>query len=55
ASTLTQQTARQFFLTLEKTWVRKLKEVLLALRIEREFTKEEILTLYLNKVNFGDA
>jgi len=55
ASTLTQQTARQFFLTLEKTWVRKFKEILLALRIEGEFTKEEILTLYLNKVNFGDA
>ncbi len=55
ASTLTQQTARQFFLTLEKTWVRKIKEILLALRIEREFTKEEIITLYLNKVNFGDA
>ena len=55
ASTLTQQTARQFFLTLEKTWVRKLSEILLALRIEREFGKEEILTLYLNKVNFGDA
>ncbi|MDH5753522.1 MAG: transglycosylase domain-containing protein, partial [Deltaproteobacteria bacterium] len=55
ASTLTQQTARQFFLTLEKTWERKLKEILLALKIERDFTKEEILTLYLNKVNFGDA
>ncbi|MDH4248099.1 MAG: PBP1A family penicillin-binding protein [Deltaproteobacteria bacterium] len=55
ASTLTQQTARQFFLTLEKTWVRKIKEILLAMKIERDFTKEEILTLYLNKVNFGDA
>ncbi|MCZ6473492.1 MAG: PBP1A family penicillin-binding protein [SAR324 cluster bacterium] len=55
ASTLTQQTARQFFLSLKKTWTRKLKEILLALEIEREFTKEEILTLYLNKVNFGDA
>lgn len=55
ASTLTQQTARQFFLTLERTWIRKLKEILLALRIEREFSKEEIITLYLNKVNFGDA
>jgi penicillin-binding protein 1A len=55
ASTLTQQTARQFFLTLEKTWTRKLSEILLALKIERQFTKEEILTLYLNKVNFGDA
>jgi penicillin-binding protein 1A len=55
ASTLTQQTARQFFLTPEKTWIRKVKEILLALRIEREFNKEEIITLYLNKVNFGDA
>ncbi|MBI3991785.1 MAG: PBP1A family penicillin-binding protein [Candidatus Lambdaproteobacteria bacterium] len=55
ASTLTQQTARQFFLTLEKTWSRKVREILLALKIEREFTKREILTLYLNKVNFGDA
>jgi penicillin-binding protein 1A len=55
ASTLTQQTARQFFLTLEKTWTRKINEILLALKIEREFSKQEILTLYLNKVNFGDA
>lgn len=55
ASTLTQQTARQFFLTLEKTWIRKLSEILLALKIERQFAKEDILTLYLNKVNFGDA
>ncbi len=55
ASTLTQQTARQFFLTLEKTWVRKAKEALLALKIEQQFSKEEIITLYLNKVNFGDA
>jgi penicillin-binding protein 1A len=55
ASTLTQQTARQFFLTLDKTWARKLSEILLALKIEREFSKQDILTLYLNKVNFGDA
>ncbi|MEE8396527.1 MAG: PBP1A family penicillin-binding protein, partial [bacterium] len=55
ASTLTQQTARQFFLTLERTWARKIKEILLSLKIEAEFTKQEILTLYLNKVNFGDA
>jgi penicillin-binding protein 1A len=55
ASTLTQQTARQFFLTLDKTWIRKISEILLALKMEREFSKEEILTLYLNKVNFGDA
>lgn len=55
ASTLTQQTARQFFLTLKKTWTRKFKEILLALKIERQFSKKEIITLYLNKVNFGDA
>lgn len=55
ASTLTQQTARQFFLTLEKTWERKLKEILLAVKMEQEFTKNEIMVLYLNKVNFGDA
>ena len=55
ASTLTQQTARQFFLTLRRTWVRKFKEILLALSIERQLSKEQILTLYLNKVNFGDA
>ncbi len=55
ASTLTQQTARQFFLSLEKTWARKISEILLALKMEREFSKEEILTLYMNKVNFGDA
>ncbi|HUJ77183.1 MAG TPA: PBP1A family penicillin-binding protein, partial [bacterium] len=55
ASTLTQQTARQFFLTPHKTWVRKISEILLALKIEREFSKQDILTLYLNKVNFGDA
>ncbi len=55
ASTLTQQTARQFFLTLEKTWSRKFREILLALKIERKFSKKQIITLYLNKVNFGDV
>lgn len=55
ASTLTQQTARQFFLTLKRTWVRKFKEILLAISIENRYSKEKILTLYLNKVNFGDA
>lgn len=55
ASTLTQQTARQFFLSPEKKYIRKIKEILLALRIERNYSKEEILELYLNKVNFGDA
>jgi penicillin-binding protein 1A len=55
ASTLTQQLARQSFLTAEKTYGRKMKEVIVAARIEREFDKREILQLYLNKVYFGDG
>ena len=54
-STLTQQLARQSFLTREKTIRRKLKEVVVAARLEREFSKDEILELYLNKVYFGDG
>jgi penicillin-binding protein 1A len=54
-STLTQQLARQTFLTTEKTYRRKLKEVLVAARIESTFDKREILELYLNKVYFGDG
>jgi penicillin-binding protein 1A len=53
ASTLTQQLARQSFLTPEKTLTRKVKEVVLARRIEKEFSKDQILELYLNKVYFG--
>ena len=45
--------ARNFFLTREKTYIRKLNEILLALKIEREFTKEEILELYVNKIFLG--
>jgi penicillin-binding protein 1A len=52
-STITMQVAREFFLGREKTFTRKLNEILLALRIERELTKEEILELYLNKTFFG--
>ena len=55
ASTLTQQTAKLFFLSPERTFSRKFQELILALNIERKYTKQEILTLYLNKVNFGDA
>ncbi len=55
ASTLTQQLARQTFLTPDKTLRRKLREMVLAERIERLFTKNEILELYLNKVYFGDG
>ena len=54
-STLTQQLARQSFLTTEKTYRRKLKEVIVATRIENQFDKREILELYLNKVYFGDG
>ncbi|HTM31977.1 MAG TPA: PBP1A family penicillin-binding protein, partial [Vicinamibacterales bacterium] len=52
-STLTQQLARQSLLTLDKTFSRKIQEALLAIRLEREYTKEQILELYLNKMYFG--
>ena len=52
-STITMQVARNFFLSSEKTYVRKLSEIFLALKIERELTKEEILELYLNKIYLG--
>jgi penicillin-binding protein 1A len=54
-STITQQLARQSFLTRDKTYRRKLKEAVLAARIEREFSKPQILEMYLNKVYFGDG
>src|SRR4030095_13067594 len=54
-STLTQQLARQSFLNTDKTYSRKMKEVIVAARIEKEFEKREILELYLNKVYFGDG
>lgn len=52
-STITMQVARNYFLTRKKTFVRKFSEILLALKIEKEFTKDEILELYLNKIYFG--
>lgn len=52
-STITQQLARNFFLTREKTFTRKIKEIFLALRIEKELSKGEILELYLNKIFLG--
>ncbi len=52
-STITMQVARNFFLSREKTYVRKLNEILLALKIERELSKDEILELYLNKIFLG--
>ncbi len=54
-STITQQLARLSFLTADKTVRRKLKEAYLALRIERVYSKPEILELYLNKVYFGSG
>ena len=52
-STITQQLARQSFLSRDKTYRRKLKEVILAAYIEKMYTKDEILELYLNKVYLG--
>jgi len=52
-STITMQVARNFFLSNEKTYTRKLNEILLALKIEAELSKSEILTLYLNKIYLG--
>jgi len=53
ASTLTQQLARNVFLTKEKTLSRKLGEIVLAFQIERKYTKEEIMEMYLNQVYWG--
>jgi len=52
-STITQQLARNFFLTSEKTFTRKIKEIFLALKIERQLGKDQILELYLNKIFLG--
>jgi penicillin-binding protein 1A len=52
-STLTQQLAKNLFLSSEQTLKRKVQELMLALWLERRFTKDEILTLYLNRVYFG--
>ncbi len=55
ASTITQQVARGFFLTPERTITRKLKEMILARRIEKRLTKDEILSLYLNQIYLGNG
>jgi penicillin-binding protein 1A len=52
-STITQQTVKSLLLTPEKRFDRKLKEMILARRLEQEFTKDEILALYLNQIYFG--
>ena len=52
-STITMQVARIFFLSREKTYLRKINEILLSLKIEKELSKNEILDLYLNKIYLG--
>lgn len=52
-STITQQVARAYFLSPEKTYIRKVREMLLALKIEKELSKDEILALYLNTIFLG--
>ena len=54
-STITQQIAKSFFLTPERSFTRKLKEAILAQRIERYLTKNEILYLYLNQIYLGEG
>jgi len=55
ASTITQQVAKNFLLTSDVTFDRKLREALLALRLERAFTKDQILELYLNEIYLGSG
>jgi len=52
-STITQQVTKSFFLTPERSYKRKIKEAILAYRIDKKFTKEEILFLYLNQIYLG--
>ncbi len=52
-STITMQVARNFFLTRDKTYIRKLNEIFLSLKIEKELSKQEIMALYMNKIYLG--
>lgn len=54
-STITQQLARNLFLTHERTFTRKLKEVALAIELERNYSKEQILEMYFNQIYFGEG
>src|SRR5690606_22411795 len=54
ASTITQQVAKNFFVTFDQTWTRKIREIFLSIKIEQELSKDEILALYLNKIYFGN-
>ena len=55
ASTITQQLAKTLFLSPRKTLIRKIKEAILAFQLERRYTKDEILELYLNQIYFGSG
>lgn len=52
-STITQQLAKKAYLTDARVWTRKIKELVLAIRLEKRFTKDEILALYLNQIPYG--
>ncbi len=54
-STITQQTAKTLFLSNERTWNRKLKELYYATQLERKYSKDEILTMYCNSIYFGQG
>lgn len=54
-STITQQLVRNLFLTREKTFLRKMKEIILSLQIEKKYSKNEILTYYLNSIYYGNG
>lgn len=55
ASTITSQLARNLYLTLDKTWERKMKEALLTVQLELNYSKEEILEMYLNEIYYGHS
>ncbi len=55
ASTITQQYARNLFLTFDKTWERKIKEAWYAFKLEAQYSKEDILEGYLNTINYGNG
>ena len=54
-STITQQTAKNLFLSNEKTFTRKIKELVYAIQLERKYSKDEILTMYCNTIYFGEG
>jgi len=55
ASTITQQCVKNIYLSPEKTWRRKINEALIAIQFERRYTKDKILEIYLNTINFGSG